>query len=56
MTTKKFISELNKRMIAVGKERDKLRDMEDELTGLRESCERAFFALEEAIDALSEQV
>lgn len=56
MTNKKFISELNKRLAAVGKERDRLRDLSDELGSLLDSCERGYGYLQDAIDALSEQV
>lgn len=48
--TKKLEAERTK----VGKTRDGLRDTLDELEGLKESCDRAYDSLGEAIDALSE--
>ena len=48
--------ELVKRQTAVGKERDKLDEFIGELGDLRESCDRAWDALQEARDALSELV
>jgi hypothetical protein len=45
---------IDKRREAVGKERDKLDDMIQELECLRECCERAYDDLGHAREALSE--
>ena len=54
MTYKKMIREIEKRREAVGKERDKLDELIDELSALRESCDSAWHDLRSAVDALSE--
>lgn len=56
MTTKRIIAQLEKRMKAVAVERDRLRDLEDEVGALRETCSEAYDSLERAIDALSQLV
>jgi len=48
--------ELVKRQAAIANERDKLDNLIGELGDLRESCDRAWDALQEARDALSELV
>ena len=50
------IKEIKKRELSVGKERDKLCDLIDELSELKECCDRAYDALAEAREALSELV
>ena len=50
-----MVKQIEKRRDAVGKERDRLDDLIGDLTGLRESCERAWDDLQRARDALSEQ-
>jgi hypothetical protein len=51
-------STLKKRLLKMqeqlGKDRDALRDIESDAGGLADTCERAYEALTEAIDALSE--
>lgn len=47
---------LAKRQAAIAAERDKLDDVIDELTGLRESCDEAWDGIQRARDALSELV
>ena len=54
MDFKKIIKELEVRQAAVGAERDKLQDYIDELEGLKETCDRAYDSIYEAISALSE--
>ena len=44
------------RQDAVAKERDKLDEVIDEITMLRESCDKAWDSLQDARDALSELV
>lgn len=44
---------LEARMKAVGKERDKLRELESEVADLAEACDEAIDNLQRAIDALS---
>mgnify|MGYP001614067656 CR=1 FL=1 len=56
MNIKQIVKGLEKRRTAVGVERDKLRDLQSEVTDLEETCERAYDALGEAINALSELV
>ena len=56
MKTTTMIKEIEKRMVAVGKERDKIDEIIGNATDLKESCERAYDALQEARDALSELV
>lgn len=45
---------LEKHRERIGKERDSLRDLEGEITDLKETCERAYDDISCAIDALSE--
>ncbi len=45
---------LAKRMKEVGAVRDRIRDNLDELESLAETCDKAYDALEQAADALSE--
>lgn len=52
--TNRWVKVLKDRQKEVGSVRDKLRDELDEMTGLKESCERAFDDLQRAIDTLSE--
>ncbi len=54
MDVKKILKQLTVRQTAIGKERDKLRDLESECEQLRETCERAYDDLGNAISALSE--
>jgi hypothetical protein len=56
MTAKAIVKKLQKRLTAIGKERDRLRDLEDEVLTLKESCEEGYDNLERAIDALSQLV
>lgn len=51
-----IIEEIKIRKVAVAKERDKLDSLIEELTDLKESCNKAWDALQEALDALSELV
>jgi predicted nuclease with TOPRIM domain len=50
------IKKLEARQKAVGEERDKLDTFISEATDLKESCNRAWGALQDARDALSELV
>ena len=54
MTFARMIKLIEKRRDAVGKERDKLYDLIQELSMLHERCEKAYDDLEYAIEALSE--
>jgi len=54
MTFSSMIKAIEKRRVAVGKERDKISEMIDELSCLKESCDRAYDDMQSAIDALSE--
>jgi len=56
MTMKNAIKQIEKRMIAVGKERDKLDELIGELGHLKENCDTAYDDLQHARDALSELV
>lgn len=56
MKIEKTISELKKRQIAVAQERDNLRELEEDVVALKESCEEAWDSLQRAIDSLSELV
>lgn len=56
VTINNAIKEINKRMVAVGKERDKLDDLIGDLEGLRENCREAYDDLQRARDSLSELV
>jgi hypothetical protein len=52
----RIMQTIKKRQAGVAIERDKLDAAIDELEALRESCDRAFDALQDARDALSELV
>ena len=54
MKHKTWIKELEKRRKAVGVERDKLRSLVEEYEGLEDCSVRAYEAIDEAIQALSE--
>jgi len=56
MKTDKMVSEIEKRMAAVAKERDRLDNLIANVKGLRENCDEAYNHLECARDALSEMV
>lgn len=56
MTYKKMIVELEKRRTAIGKERDRLLDLQGEVDNLLDSLESADDSLQSAIDALSQFV
>ena len=56
MTPKRMIAAIEKRMKQVAKERDQIDELILELGSLRDSCERAHDALQDARDALSELV
>ena len=56
MRPSKMIKKIEKRYIAIGKERDKIDSMIDDLTDLRDCCDRAWDDLQHARDALSELV
>lgn len=56
MNISKMIADIQISKVKIGKERDKLYDILDELEGLKESCDRAYEDLENAIEALSELV
>lgn len=53
MSYKKMINELEKRRLAIGKERDRLCELQDEAYNLLNSLEDADENLQSAIDALS---
>ena len=50
-----MIKQLEKHRERIGKDRDALREFQDEVESLRETCERAYEDLSCAIEALSEQ-
>lgn len=54
MNIKKLIKELNARKKAIGKERDRLRNIISEFEDLENVCEVAFQDIESAIETLSE--
>lgn len=56
ITINNAIKQIEKRMLAVGKERDKLDDMIGELEHLKDNCRTAYEDLQHARDALSELV
>ncbi len=56
VTINNAIKQIEKRMVAVGKERDKLDDLIGELEHLKDNCRTAYEDLEHARDALSELV
>ncbi len=55
-TIQSWDKKIKQRQAAVARERDKLDEQIEELEMLRESCERAWDALQDARDALSELV
>ena len=56
MSMKAALKQIEKRMVAVGVERDKLDDLIGELGHLKENCDTAYDDLHHARDALSELV
>lgn len=56
VTINNAIKQIDKRMVAVGKERDKLDDLIGELEHLKENCTNAYDDLQRARDSLSELV
>jgi predicted nucleic acid-binding Zn-ribbon protein len=56
VTINNAIKQIDKRMVAVGKERDKLDDLIGELEHLKDNCRTAYDDLQHARDALSELV
>ncbi len=52
----KIVKNIEKHMNQIGKERDSLDDMIDQLNSLKEDCEQAWDCLQEARDALSRMV
>ena len=54
MNTRVWIKQLEKHHMAVGAERDKLRETISQMEELEECCSRAHDDLQNAIDALSE--
>jgi len=46
-------AQLRRRLIAVGTERDKLREIASEYDSLADSCDEAYEALQSAVGALS---
>lgn len=56
VTINNAVKQIEKRMVAVGKERDKLDDLIGELEHLKETCREAYDDLQRARDALSELV
>ena len=54
MTIKQLTAQLKKRMDVIAKERDKLRDLESEVSQLADNCDDALASLENAVDRLSE--
>ena len=55
-TVKSWDAKIEARQQAVAKERDKLDEVIQEIVMLRESCDKAWDALQDARDALSELV
>jgi chromosome segregation ATPase len=56
MSITQAVKQIEKRMAAVAKERDKLDDLVSELESLREDCREAYDSLQDARDALSRLV
>lgn len=56
MNIKACIKQLEARKIALGKERDRIRSLADELSDLEMVSQEAYESLEQAIDRLSELV
>lgn len=55
MTIRQIIKKLEKHRDAIGRERDALRDLADEVQGLLDTAENGWHNLQAAIDNLSEQ-
>lgn len=53
-TRKAIVKQLEKHRVAIGRERDALRDMQEEISVLFESCEMGVEALDTAIQTFSE--
>ncbi len=53
-SAKLLVRQLQKHAQAIGKERDALRNMQDELNALFESCEQGLEALDSAIETFSQ--
>jgi predicted nucleic acid-binding Zn-ribbon protein len=51
-----MIKQIDKRKNEVGKVRDSIDHLLDEMTALRDNCDEAYECLQRASDALSEQV
>jgi hypothetical protein len=51
-----IVKQMAKRQESLAKERDRLRELQDEIGGLLDVCERASESLDDAIAALSELV
>lgn len=56
MNIKLWVKELECRQEAIRKERDKLDSVIEEMEMLKETCDRAWYCLQDARDALSELV
>jgi len=56
MRTATLIKKIEQVMVNVAKERDKLDDLIDTATSLKEDCDNAYDAMQQARDALSELV
>ena len=56
MTIKQIEKEIRQAAVHLGKERDKLRELQSELNGLEERASDAIDSLEQAADRLSEFV
>ena len=56
MKIKSWIKQIEVRQAAIGKERDKIDAMIEEMSGLKECCDRAWDELQNARDSLSELV
>lgn len=55
-TISEAVVEVEKRMVAVGEERDRIDNLIMELEGLKENCREAYDDLQRARDSLSELV
>lgn len=54
-SNKALIRLLEKKVKAIGKERDELREIRDNANGLLDCCEQALASLEDTIELLSQQ-
>ncbi len=54
INVKKVIASLERERVKISASRDRLRDLECDIQGLRDSCDRAVEDIERAVDALSE--